>query len=378
MAAVAQIGRQFIGTIIGPTVISVVVFRRGRLFLTGKVLPLVSVPGRYTVARGSGRPATGTTGYGRVRGRIEAKFRETSMKARIVHFRRAATVLVAALTVAGSANAADTLKKIRNAGAITLGYRESSVPFSFLDTNRQPIGYSIDLCMKVVDAVRRELKMPKLAVKFTPVTPASRIPDLIAGKIDLECGSTTNNAERRKQVAFTISTYIAGAKYLTKAASKIKGLDDFAGKTVVTTQGTTTEKILRGLDTQNVMKMQILLAKDHAESFSYVVSGRALAFFMDDILLYGQRAESDAPQDYEVSTKLLSIEPLSLMLRRDDPAFKRMVDLEIARVIMDAEIYGLYRKWFQSPIPPKGINLNVPMNFLLRDSFVAPSDQLVN
>jgi glutamate/aspartate transport system substrate-binding protein len=300
------------------------------------------------------------------------------MTAHIVPTRRAAIVLVLAFTMAGAASAADTLKKIRDTGAITLGYRESSVPFSFLDTNRQPIGYSIDLCMKVVDAVRRELKMPKLAVKLALVTPASRIPDLITGKIDLECGSTTNNAERRKQVAFTVSTYIAGAKYLTRVASKIRGLDDFAGKTVVTTQGTTTEKILRSLDTQNVMKMQILLAKDHAESFSYVVSGRALAFFMDDILLYGQRAESAAPQDYEVSTKLLSIEPLSLMLRNDDPAFKRVVDLEITRVIMDAEIYGLYRKWFQSPIPPKGINLNVPMNFLLRDSFQAPSDQLVN
>ncbi|MEP6702424.1 MAG: transporter substrate-binding domain-containing protein, partial [Betaproteobacteria bacterium] len=192
------------------------------------------------------------------------------------------------------------------------------------------------------------------------------------------CGSTTNNAERRKQVAFTVATYIAGAKYVYKAKSNIKSADDLAKKPVVTTQGTTTEKILRGIDTQNSMHMEILLGKDHAESFSMVTSGRAQAFFMDDILLYGLRAESAAPQDYEVSKKLLSIEPLSLMLRNDDPAFKRIVDLEITRVIMDGEIYALYKKWFQSPIPPKNINLNVPMNFLLRDSFKAPSDQLFN
>ena len=276
------------------------------------------------------------------------------------------------------ANAADTLKKIRDSGTITLGYRESSVPFSYLDAAKQPVGYSIDLCKQVVAAVKRELRMPNLAVKMVAVTPATRIPDLVAGKIDLECGSTTNNAERRKQVAFTISTYIAGAKFLSKTSAKIKSLDDLAKKTVVTTQGTTTEKILRELDLQNSMKMEILLGKDHAESFSIVAAGRAQAFFMDDILLYSLRAESGAPQDYEVSAKLLSIEPLSLMLRKDDPAFKRVVDLEVTRVIMDGEIFALYKKWFGAPIPPKGTNLNVPMNFLLRDSFKAPSDLLFN
>ena len=289
-----------------------------------------------------------------------------------------AAMLVGAGLASGHANAADTLKKIRDSGQITLGYRESSVPFSFLDASKQPVGYSIDLCMKVVGAVKRELKMPNLSVKMAAVTPASRIPDLVAGKIDLECGSTTNNAERRKQVAFTVSTYIAGAKYLSKTSSKIKSLEDFAKKPVATTQGTTTEKILRALDAQNGMKAEIILGRDHAESFSYVTSGKALGFFMDDILLYSLRAESAAPQDYEVSNKLLSIEPLSLMLRNEDPAFKRIVDLEIIRVIMDGEIYPLYKKWFQSKIPPKGTNLNVPMNFLLRDSFKAPSDQLFN
>ncbi len=290
----------------------------------------------------------------------------------------AVLVLLGAVVMSTGAIAADTLKKIRDSGTITLGYRESSVPFAFLDANRQPIGYSMDLCYKVAAAVKRELKLPTLAVKLAPVTPASRIPDLLAGKIDLECGSTTNNAERRKQVAFTVATYIAGAKYVYKTKSNIRSIDDLAKRTVVTTQGTTTEKILRTLDTQNSMHMDILLAKDHAESFSHVGSGKAQAFFMDDILLYSLRAESGAPQDYEVSNKLLSIEPLSLMLRNDDPAFKRLVDLEITRVIMDGEIYALYKKWFQSPIPPKGTNLNVPMNFLLRDSFKVPSDQLYN
>ena len=294
--------------------------------------------------------------------------------------RRLQVLLFAGLaaTLSQAQAAGDTLSKIREAGAITLGYRESSVPFSFLDANKQPVGYSIDLCMKVVSALKRELRMPNLAVKMAAVSPASRIPDLVAGKIDLECGSTTNNADRRKDVAFTISTYIAGAKYLTKAASTVKSLDEFAKKPVVTTKGTTTEKILRALDEQNSLKMDIQLGRDHAESFGMVAAGKAQAFFMDDILLYGLRAESANPADFEVSTKLLSIEPLSLMLRKDDPAFKKIVDLEVTRVIMDGEINGLYRKWFQSPIPPKGINLNVPMNFLLRDSFKAPTDQVAN
>ena len=290
----------------------------------------------------------------------------------------AALLLFAGVIASGGAAAIDTLKKIRDSGAITLGYRESSVPFAYLDAHKQPVGYSMDLCYKVVGALKRELKMPNLAVKLAPVTPATRIPDLIAGKIDLECGSTTNNAERRKQVAFTVSTYIAGAKYVAKTSANIKSLDDLAKRTVVTTQGTTTEKILRGLDEQNSMHMQILLGKDHAESFAMVAAGKAQAFFMDDILLYSLRAESAGPQEYQVSSKLLSIEPLSLMLRNDDPMFKRIVDLEISRVIMDGEIYALYKKWFQSPIPPKGTNLNVPMNFLLRDSFKAPSDLLYN
>jgi glutamate/aspartate transport system substrate-binding protein len=298
---------------------------------------------------------------------------------RIPHLARATIAAFALIAIeATEADAADTLKKIRDSGTVTLGYRESSMPFSYLNRSKQPVGYSIDLCNKVVGAVKRELKMSSLAVKMVAVTPATRIPDLTAGKIDLECGSTTNTAERRKQVAFTISTYIAGAKFVSKTSSKIKSLDDLAKKTVVTTQGTTTEKILRGLDAQSSMKMEILLGKDHAESFSMVASGKAEAFFMDDILLYSLRAESGAPQDYEVSGKLLSIEPLSLMLRNDDAAFKRIVDLEITRVIMDGEIYALYKKWFQSPIPPKGTNLKVPMNFLLRDSFKAPSDQLFN
>jgi len=290
----------------------------------------------------------------------------------------AGVALAVGVLFALPAAAIDTLKKIRDSGAITLGYRESSVPFAYLDASRQPVGYSMDLCYKVVAALKRELRMPALQVKLAPVTPANRIPALLENRIDLECGSTTNNAERRKQVAFTVATYIAGAKYLSKAKSRIGSPDDLAKKTVVTTQGTTTEKILRALDQQSSLHMNIVLGKDHAESFSMVAAGKAEAFFMDDILLYSLRAESGAPQEYEVSTKLLSIEPLSLMLRNDDPAFKRIVDLEIARVIMDGEIYPLYKKWFQSPIPPRGTNLNVPMNFLLRDSFKAPSDQLYN
>jgi glutamate/aspartate transport system substrate-binding protein len=213
----------------------------------------------------------------------------------------AAIMFVAGIAASTGAGAIDTSKRSATQAPSHSVIASRRCPFAYLDAGKQPIGYSMDLCRKVVGALKRELNMPNLAVKLAPVTPASRIPDLLAGKIDLECGSTTNNAERRKQVAFTVATYIAGAKYVYKAKSGIKGLDDLAKKAVVTTQGTTTEKILRGLDEQNSMHMDILLGKDHAESFSHVAGGKAQAFFMDDILLYSLRAESGAPQDYEVS-----------------------------------------------------------------------------
>ncbi len=291
---------------------------------------------------------------------------------------RFTAALWAACLCAGSALAAGTLDKIKSSNTILVGYRDSSVPFSYLDGDKKPIGYSIDLCMKVVEAVKKELKLPGLHAKMVPVSSASRLPALLGGDIDLECGTTTSTSERRKQVAFTIPTFIAGARLLAKADSGINGIYNLAGRTVVTTRGTTSEKFFEELNREQTLRAQLVLARDHGESFSFVETGKADAFIMDDVLLYSLRASSKQPADYVVTKDLLTIEPLAIMLRKDDASFKKLVDREITRLIIDNEIHAIYRKWFQSPIPPNGINLNLPMSHLLRDSFKAPTDWLPN
>ncbi|WP_301101726.1 amino acid ABC transporter substrate-binding protein [Propionivibrio sp.] len=259
-------------------------------------------------------------------------------------------------------------------GSVTLGYRDSSAPFSYLDERRRPIGYSIDICMKVVEAIRRELKRPDLAVKFTPVTSASRQQALISGDIDLECGSTTATAERRKIVSFTIPTFFAATRLMTRETSAIKSIYDLAGKTVVTTKGTSSEKFFNELNLARSLRTALVLGKDHAESFSTLEAGKADAFIMDDVLLYSLRAASKDPAKYVITRDALTVEPLSLMLRKDDWAFKKVVDNEVIRIILQGEINAIYRKWFESPIPPQQINLNLPMSYMLRDSFKVPTD----
>lgn len=283
-----------------------------------------------------------------------------------------------ASALAGLAQAAGTLEKVVEKGGITLGYRESSLPFSYLDGDKKPVGYSVDLCLKVVDALRRELKRPELAVRYVPVTSATRIPALLAGDIDLECGSTTSSAERRKQVAFTIPTFIAVTRLLVNEASGIRSIYDLAGKTVVTTKGATSEKFFGELNRDRTLRAELILGKEHAESFALLESGKADAFVMDDVLLYSLRAEAREPQKFAVTRDTLTIEPLALMLRKDDPGFKRIVDAEVTRLINSNEINALYKRWFETPIPPKQINLRLPMGYLLRDSFKAPTDWLPN
>lgn len=267
-----------------------------------------------------------------------------------------------------------TLAHVRDTGTITLAYRESSIPFSYVDGSGQPLGYAIDLCLRVVDAVKADLKLPTLQVKWMPVTPATRIDAITSGKADLECGSTTNNAERRKTVAFTIPHYIAGSRILVRANSPIANLDDLRGKTVVTTKGTTTATLLHAADQSQSLNLHLIEAKDHAESFSFVESGRADAFVMDDVLLYSLRATSKDPRSTKIVGDFLTVEPYAIMLRRGDPEFKALVDATIGHIITDFEIDKLYAKWFLAPIPPQNTNLNLPMNHLLRDSFKFPSD----
>jgi glutamate/aspartate transport system substrate-binding protein len=285
--------------------------------------------------------------------------------------------LVAGTVIAGAATAQDggTLKKIRDGGSITIGHRDASIPFSFYDDKQQPIGYAMDLCAKIVDAVKAELKMPKLEVKYQLVTSANRIPLIANGTVDLECGSTTNNIERQKQVAFTITHFLTANRYVSKKSSNIKSIDDLKGKTIVSTSGTTNIKQVTELNAAKSLGMNIIPANGHPESFQMVETGRAVAFVMDDILLYTLVAQARTPGDYTISSDALSLpEPYGIMMRKDDPAFKKVVDGAMSAIYKSGEINKIYGKWFTSPTPPKGMNYNVPMSPQFKNLIANPSD----
>lgn len=283
------------------------------------------------------------------------------------------TLMLASL--ATGALAAGTLDKVRAAGSITIGYRDSSIPFSYLNDQQQPIGYAMDLCARIVDAVKIELKQPNLKVAYQPVTSATRIPLLANGTIDLECGSTTNNVERQKQVSYTITHFLTANRFLAKKADKLNTLADLKGKTVVSTSGTTNIKQLTELNASRNLSINILAAKDHAEAFLMVETGRAAAFVMDDILLAGLAAGSSNPTQWQVSPEALSLpEPYGIMVRKDDPAFKRVVDAAMVNTYKSGAIKQIYAKWFTSVIPPKGINLNMPMTATFSNLVANPID----
>ncbi|NEX62316.1 amino acid ABC transporter substrate-binding protein [Noviherbaspirillum sp. 17J57-3] len=286
------------------------------------------------------------------------------------------TALMVAGLAAGAAQAQDsaTLKKIKETGQITLGVRDSSIPFSYLDDKQSYQGYSIDLCMKVVTAVQKSLGLTALNVKMNPVTSATRIPLMANGTVDLECGSTTNNLERQKQVGFAPTTFITANRLLAKKSSNIKSLDDMKGKTIVSTSGTSNIKQITQLNTEKNLGMNIIAAKDHAEAFLMVETGRAVAFAMDDILLASLAASSKAPSDYSITPEALSVEPYGIMLRKEDAGFKKVVDDAIKNVFKSGEINRIYAKWSQAPIPPKGVNLNWPMSEQLKKAIANPTD----
>ena len=268
-----------------------------------------------------------------------------------------------------------TLKKIKETGAITIGHRESSIPFSYLDDKQQPVGYAMDLCMKVVDAVKSELKMPNLKVNLQPVTSGNRIPQLQAGNIDMECGSTTNSVERQKQVAFGPTYFVINVTAAVKKTSGIKQLADLNGKTISTTSGTTSVPLLKQYEKTKSVDIKEIYGKDHAESFLLLAQDRSAAFVMDDILLAGQIANSDKPGDYMIIPESLRQEPYSMMLRKDDPQFKALVDKTIGGVMKSGEINQIYAKWFTNAIPPKGINMNFPATPAIKDAFANPNDK---
>ena len=285
------------------------------------------------------------------------------------------SILTALAVPAAMAQTAMTLDKVKVNGAITVAYRESSIPFSYLDDKAQPTGFGWEICGKIVDEVKKSTGRADLKVQTQAVTSANRIPLLTNGTIDIECGSTTNTSERQKQVAFATNYFYTGTRFLVKTGAAVKSLDDLKGKPVVSTTGTTNFRVIRNLNEEKKLDIDLLGAKDHAESALMVQTGRALAFAMDDILLYGLRASAQNPADFAVVGEAIQVEPYAIMLRRDDPAFKKLVDDTIAGLVKSGEFEKLYKKWFQSPIPPKGINLNAPMSKELQDNLKNLSDK---
>jgi glutamate/aspartate transport system substrate-binding protein len=268
-----------------------------------------------------------------------------------------------------------TLRKIKETGTITIGYRDSSIPFSYLDDNQKPIGFAIDICLGIVEAVKNELKLDKLAVEFNPVTSSTRIPLLANGTIDLECGSTTNNPDRLKQVAFTNTHFLTATRFVSKKSNKLNSIDDLKGKSVVSTSGTTNIKQLTEANAARNLGINIIPAKEHAESFLMVETDRAVAAVLDDILLASFVAGSKDPDAYVISTDAFSKpEPYGVMLRKDDPAFKKVADAATAALYQSADGQKLYDKWFMQKIPPKGLNLNTPIGPELKRVFGKPSD----
>jgi glutamate/aspartate transport system substrate-binding protein len=289
--------------------------------------------------------------------------------------RRLSTPLfLALLAVPAFAQESGTLKKIKDSGGITLGIRESSYPLSYLDEKQQPIGYHIDICNRIVDAVKARLKLPALKVTHQTVTSQNRIPLVTNGTVDLECGSTTNNEARQKQVAFAPTTFITNVRMAVKKASGIQGLGQLGGKPVATTTGTTSVQLMRAHEKGKGIDFKEVYGKDHADSFLMLETDRAVAFVMDDNLLAGLIATSKAPNNYAIVGEVLSIEPIAIMLRRGDPEFKKLVDDTVKGLMKKGEINKLYARWFMAPIPPKQVNLNFPMSELLKFLIDSPSD----
>lgn len=281
--------------------------------------------------------------------------------------------LAAALSLAQPAFA-DTLAKVKAAGSITMGIRESSYPLSYLDDKQQPIGYHIDICNRIVDAVKAQLNMPALKVQHQAVTSQNRIPLVTNGTVDLECGSTTNNEARLKQVAFAPTTFVTNVRMAVKKASGITSLEQLGGKPVATTTGTTSVQLMRAHEKGKHIDFKEVYGKDHADSFLMLETDRAVAFVMDDNLLAGLIVTSKNPADYAIVGEVLNVEPIAIMIRKDDPTFKKLVDDTVIGLMKSGEIEKLYSKWFMSPIPPKGVSMNFPMSDKLKELIKSPSD----
>ncbi|KML47040.1 ABC transporter [Burkholderia cepacia] len=295
-------------------------------------------------------------------------------------YQKAVLMIAALCAFASGAHAQETgtLKKIKDTGVIALGHRESSIPFSYYDQNQQVVGYSREFQMKVVDAVKKKLNLPNLQAKNIPVTSQNRIPLVQNGTVDIECGSTTNNAERQQQAAFSDTIFVIGTRLMTKKDSGVKDFADLKGKTVVTTAGTTSERLLRKMNNEKQLGMNIISAKDHGDSFNTLESGRAVAFMMDDALLAGERAKAKQPGEWVIVGTPQSEEAYGCMMRKGDTDFKKVVDDAISQVEKSGEAAKIYAKWFENPIPPKGLNLNFPLSDSMKKLYANPNDKALD
>jgi len=290
-------------------------------------------------------------------------------------FRSVLSLALLVIAIPAAAQETGTLKKIRDTGEIVLGVRDASIPFSYADDSGQSIGYSVDLCMRVVDHLRQVLKMPGLKVRQQLVTSANRVPLVVNGSVDLECGSTVNNIERQRTVAFSLTTFIVNTKFIVKSSSGIQKMGDLKGKAVAVTGGTNTMQKITALNKQANLDVSVINGKDHAESFLLLTNDRVAAFSEDDILLAGLAATSQTPNGFRlISIEGMLADPYALMMRRDDPQFKAAVDAALRDVFASGDLQRIYDKWFVRPIPPRNVTLNFPMGDQLKRVIAKPSD----
>lgn len=273
--------------------------------------------------------------------------------------------------------ASDTLTKIKNSGKVVIGYRESSDPISYI-VGGKPMGYAIDICNNFANELKKDLKLPNLKVEYKAVTSSTRIPEMLAGNIDMECGTTTNSIQRQQQVSFSTNYFATEVRMAVKANSTVKDLGDLNGKAVATTQGTTSDKYIKMGAKGEQVKVTNVYGKDHSDSFAMVASGRAAAFVMDDNILAGLIAKSSKPKDFKIVGPILSSEPYGIMLPKGDAAYKAIADRVVTGMWKNGQMAALYKKWFLSPIPPRNLNLNMPMSTSYNKLKSAPNDKGIN
>lgn len=285
-----------------------------------------------------------------------------------------AAALAMAASVAAQAAAPSRLDRIQSTGEIAIGTRDAAIPFSYLDDHQKSVGYAMDICFGIADALKKKLGLPAIRVKEVPVTGSTRIPLISNGTIDLSCGPDTNNVQRQQQVDFAPATFVSATHFASLKKSNLRHLSDFQGKTVISVSGSTNLKWLTEVNAKQQLGMRIITASDHAEAFLAVASGRASAFFMDGILLAGLVANSHDPQAWSISRDAYTFEPYGIIEPKNDPRFKQAVDEAVKAMIADGRVEKLYAKWFTQPIPPKGVNLNWPMTPELKKLLANPTD----